>query len=443
MSRDHEVLLSGAAGTGKSRACLEKLHAAAMKNSGMRGLIIRKTAASLGSTGLVTFREIVAKEALDAGELRWYGGSKAQAAAFIYGNGSELVVGGLDKASRIMSSEYDMIYVQEATELVEDDWEALTTRLRHGKLSFQQLLADCNPGPPTHWLNKRCISGKTRMIFCKHEDNPMLYDKKTETWTSAGRIYIERLEALTGVRYQRLRWGKWAAAEGLVYEDWNPEIHMRRAMQGPPPEWPIYLVVDFGYTNPFCCQWWTMDPDGRLIMFREIYMTRTLVEDHAKVISAHLQKPHVTDTVIGDQRVHKFHAPPLAIICDHDAEDRATLEKHLGLPTIPAIKTVSDGIQAVQARLKVQGDGRPRIQFCQESLIQVDHALEEAKKPTRTAEEFPDYTWDPKAARAVSGMNAGNTVRETPLKQNDHGMDCVRYMVAFLDVQKKVKLRWL
>src|ERR1700756_2401802 len=96
-----EVLLSGPAGTGKSRACLEKLHAMALRNPGMRGLICRKTAVSLGSTALVTFREHVAKEALASGEVKWYGGSQQEAASYRYGNGSVIVVGGMDKATRI------------------------------------------------------------------------------------------------------------------------------------------------------------------------------------------------------------------------------------------------------------------------------------------------------------------------------------------------------
>ena len=69
--RGPEVLLSGPAGTGKSRACLEKMHAMAMATDGMRGLIVRKTATSLTSTALVTFREHVAREALASGEVKW------------------------------------------------------------------------------------------------------------------------------------------------------------------------------------------------------------------------------------------------------------------------------------------------------------------------------------------------------------------------------------
>jgi hypothetical protein len=43
------------------------------------------------------------------------------------------MIGGMDKPTKIMSSEYDFIYVQEAIELTETDWENLTTRLRNGR----------------------------------------------------------------------------------------------------------------------------------------------------------------------------------------------------------------------------------------------------------------------------------------------------------------------
>jgi uncharacterized membrane protein len=48
-----------------------------------------------------------------------------------------------------------------------------------------------------------------------------------------------------------------------------------------------------------------------------------------------------------------------ATVADHDAEDRATLERY-GVYTQPATKDVSPGIQAVQARLRRAGDGK----FC-------------------------------------------------------------------------------
>src|SRR5258708_3850911 len=60
--RDDEVILSGPAGTGKSRACLEKVHACCLRWPGCRWLIVRKTRESLTESGLVTFEEKVLPE---------------------------------------------------------------------------------------------------------------------------------------------------------------------------------------------------------------------------------------------------------------------------------------------------------------------------------------------------------------------------------------------
>jgi PBSX family phage terminase large subunit len=310
-----EVILSGAAGTGKTKACLEKVHSMCLLNPGMRALVCRKTAVSLTSTTLVTFREHVAKEALESGEVKWYGGSQQEAASYHYGNGSTITVGGLDRASRIMSSEYDCAYVGEATELTEDDWEAVTTRLRNGKVSFQQLLADCNPDAPHHWLKQRADRGAVQMIYCRHEDNPRLYDAQAGRWTPEGEAYIARLDALTGVRRERLRFGRWAAAEGLIYDMFDPTVHLSTRFNRdshPPDSWPRYLAVDFGFNNPFVAQWWTEDPDGSLYLYREIYRTKRIVEDHAR-------------DILRLHRTRKGPEPPFrAVICDHDAEDRAS-----------------------------------------------------------------------------------------------------------------------
>jgi hypothetical protein len=54
---------------------------------GNRGLKVRKTAVSPGSTELVTYREIVAKEAIAAAELKFYCASRERSAAYGYRNG--------------------------------------------------------------------------------------------------------------------------------------------------------------------------------------------------------------------------------------------------------------------------------------------------------------------------------------------------------------------
>jgi len=422
--RDNEILLSGPAGTGKSRACLEKLHHMALANPGMRGLIVRKTAASLTSTALATWKQFVIPESLERGHVDYYGGSAEEPAQYRYQNGSKILIGGMDKPSKIMSSEYDVIYVQEATELNVTDWEALTTRLRNGKVSFQQLIADCNPDRPDHWLKQRCDAGVCRIIYAQHEDNPRLFSDDGSV-TDEGREYLGRLDNLTGVRKARLRFGRWVAAEGVIYEEYDPAVNLVPKPLDPPHDWTRYWTVDFGYVHPFVLQCWAIDPDGRAFRYREIFHTGRIVEDHVRTILRCVTRAD------GTWKEPK----PRAVICDHDAEDRATLTRHLGLPTTPAHKTVSDGIQAVKARLTPAGDGRPRLFYVAGALVERDSALAEAGRPTCSEEEIGGYVWLP--------PTGDRPAKDAPIKEMDDGMDATRYLVAHLDLKAKPRVRWM
>lgn len=423
MCRAPEVLVSGPAGTGKSRACLEKMHLAALSRPGMRGLIVRKTASSLTSTALVTFQEHVVKEAMESGEVKHYGGSTTDAAAFVYSNGSSITHGGMDKASKIMSSEYDICYVQEATELFENDWESITTRLRNGVLPYQQLLADCNPGPPHHWLKKRCDRGQTVIFNSRWQENPRLYNPRTEKWTKRGAEYVKLLNSLTGVRKLRLAEGKWAAAEGLVYDIFDPASHLMHQIDKPPAVWPRYWAVDFGFVNPFVWQDWAMKPDGQLILVQEIYRTGVTVEHHAAEI-LRLQKASTNICPATPQPTR-----PDFIVCDHDAEGRATLEEHLGMSTTPAKKNVMEGIEAVRTRMTERDPkGRPGLVIARGACRNPDEALRERGLPSSTEQEVLEYVWQ-------------DNGKDAPVKANDHGMDCMRYLVAQIDLIGKPRYR--
>jgi len=419
--------------THNSMACLHKLHAMCLANPGMRALIVRKTLASLGSTALDTFRKRVIKEALVAGVVRYYGGSSEEPPQYRYSNGSTVIIGGIDKPLKIMSSEYDLIFCQESTELSETDWESLTTRLRNGVVKgFQQLIADCNPDTGTHWLKVRCDTGKTVMLESRHEDNPTIFNEDG-SMTESGAKYMGKLDRLTGVRYYRLRKGLWVAAEGIIYDEFDPVVHLVDRFPIP-ASWARYWTVDFGFTNPFVLQCWAEDPDGRLFLYRELYRTKRLVEDHAAdIMKIVLRKPVKADG--GGWRGEWTEPRPARIICDHDAEDRATLERHLGMSTSAAHKTVSDGIQAVQVRMRPAGDGRPRLFLLRDSVVHRDVGLVDAKKPTCTAEEVVGYVWAPDPS--------GKSVKEVPLKKDDHGCDGMRYVVAERDLALRPRVRFM
>jgi phage terminase large subunit len=410
--RDIEVCLDGPAGTGKTVGALYKVHVLLSYYPGAKWLVARKHNTDLAGSAMATYREHI----LDVREgVRYFGGNKVKPAAYEYPNGSQLIVNGLDKPDKVKSWEFDGALINEATECDVEDIEFVRSRLRHGKLPYHQLIMDCNPGAPNHWLNQRMNEGITTRLVSRHEDNPRYYDLKTNDWTEAGREYIfGTLGGLTGVRLLRLRYGQWCASEGAIYQDSYDRARNVIAPFDIPKDYPRYISIDFGYIHPFVCKWYALDPDGRLICYREIYKTKTLVEDHAKQIKqlSRWGQPN------GDPL-------PREIICDHDAEDRATLERHLGLMTMPAHKGVSDGIQAVASRLRPAGDGRPRLMYFSNCLVERDQDLARMKKPTCTIEEFDSYVWEEDA----SGQ------KDKPKKESDDGMDSDRYMVARFDLK--------
>ena len=444
-ARDEEVVVSGPAGTGKSRACLEKIYLVCLMTANTRALILRKTLRSLGSTALVTWRNYVVKEALATGEVVYYGGSSQEAPQYRFRNGSTVTIGGLDNPTRIMSAEYDIIYIQEATEVSIEDIEFCKTRLRNWRTSFQQLIMDCNPAGDKHPLKLRCNEKVTRLIESRHEDNPRLFNEDG-TMTKQGEKYMAILDKLTGVRHKRLRLGLWVSAEGIVYEEFDPATHILQwqlddeGNQIPlPMDWPRYWVIDFGYVNPFVLKCYAQGPDGEVYMYREIYMTQRTVAEHAKTIMDivnPLRTERYYDHFNREERTREWREwiepEPTAIICDHDAEGRRTFEKETGLGTQPAIKNVSDGIDLHKARLKVNPfTGYAQFYLMADALVERDQELATNLLPTCTADEYPSYAWK---------VSNDGRKHDEPVKKDDHGLDTDRYLTMFLDYKGKARL---
>jgi phage terminase large subunit len=270
---------------------------------------------------------------------------------------------------------------------------------------------DCNPDAPYHWLKQREKDGRLLMLDTEHRDNPVYWDAVKNDWTDKGRAYVlGKLEKLTGVRLQRLRWGKWVGAEGIVYPEFNREVHIIPRF-ATPDNWERIWVIDFGYRDPFVWQEWAIADNGDMYMTREIYMTGRTVKDHIEMILSITKAKQYPS-----QR-------PSAIICDHDAEDRATVEQVLAenrmpMLTLPAYKRIAPGIAGMKGRLS-----RNKLFFMEDSIYEVDPILSENKHPTSTTEEVESYVWDEKKRHGLI----------VPKDEYNHGMDAARYAVAFVD----------
>jgi hypothetical protein len=172
--------------------------------------------------------------------------------------------------------------------------------------------------------------------------------------------------------------------------------------------------VDFGYNDAFVCQWWRTDPDGRMYLTREIHRSQVLVEDHARHIKRIMEENSETEPV------------PYAVVCDHQLEDRKTLERHLGMPTVPARKGISRGVQLKQARIRRAGDGKPRLYVFKGAVVGRDEGAKRRNVPRGLAAEILGYVWQ--TVRGTDGIP-----KEVPVDKDNHSLDAGRYAVAHLD----------
>lgn len=387
------VLLSGTAGSGKSRVVGEKADAFARHYPGSSLLFVKKTFASINNTMIVPFENQVLRGFEDT-----YIHQKSKH-YFEYNNGSVIFYAGManeKERQRIRGigtkGGLDFIWVDEGIQLCREDYEELYPRLRGTAAPWRQLIITTNPDSPSHYLYQEFILGKKgNCYFSSYKDN---YYNPND--------YGDILSMNSGVMLQRLRDGEWVQAEGAIYPEFNPYFHVIEPFLIP-PHWRRIRTVDFGFKNPFVCQWWAIDHDGAMYMYRELYAVEKIVEDMAKKI-VELSKGEKIE----------------ATITDHDAEDAATLNRH-GIPTVRAekFKTFHPGMQSIKERLRVMKNGKARMYFFRDAIVNPDSKLISNKMPYCTVEEFGRYVFDKD--------------KDEPLKENDHGMDAMRYGVIYID----------
>lgn len=237
-----EVLLVGAAGTGKTYGILLLLHLLSHDRPDLRILICRKTREALTESVLVTYEQ----EVLAQTRYRWLceGVKRRVRQSYSYPNGTEWIVGGLDRPSKILSTSYDIVFVNEAIEIGEEDWETIQSRIGRPDRShgLNCLIGDTNPGSPSHWLKQRCDRGQTVEWVSHHRDNPALWSQGR--WTVAGEAYLARLGRLTGTRRKRLLEGVWASGEAIWFSRFDESNVSLDADYD--PTLPVHLSIDSG-----------------------------------------------------------------------------------------------------------------------------------------------------------------------------------------------------
>lgn len=270
-------------------------------------------------------------------------------------------------------------YCDELTLFTEDFFAMLLSRL---SMSGAKLIGTTNPDNPMHWLKAKYIDRKDKLDMLTMQflidDNTMLDP-----------AYVTSLKKeYTGVFYERFILGKWVVADGVIYDMWQDGYYYDEL----PPKMEYagqYITIDYGTTNP-TAMYYVIDDGTRLWVEDEYYYSS---QDKRHQLT---DKEYADDleAFIGDRPVN-------AIILDPSAASfRAELASR-GIITVNADNDVLDGIRLMAT---VIGLGYLRVN----------------RKCKRFAQEIVTYSWDSKAAERGE---------EKPVKQADHAMDSIRYLI--------------
>ncbi len=250
---------------------------------------------------------------------------------------------------------------------------------------------NCNPAGPMHWFRTGWIENrnKKKLVYLHFtmDDNLSLSEAVKKDYRS---MYA-------GVFFLRYIKGLWAVAEGLIYTmcteqnyytDEERPIALKSIAQK-------YIAVDYGTTNP--CVFLELWDDGQTIWVDREYRWDSRSEEARRS-----QHPQKTDAQYADDMAEFMGTAPedqCTIIVDPSAASFITELRNRGFYVKTGDNEVLDGIRVVATL-----------------LAQRNIRINKSCKGLRS--EMQSYVWDEKAAERGE---------EKPVKQLDHGPDCLRY----------------
>jgi hypothetical protein len=186
---------------------------------------------------------------------------------------------------------------------------------------------------------------------------------------------------------------------GLIYPEWDDDLHIIDEYEYN-PDWRNYLAVDWGFTNPFVALDIQVDPSDNLYVWRERYIPRVPVHQHAYEINARDNpEGYSIDGVFADYAdpgaCEVFSSLVQTVYADKESKDWAR------------------GVAEVKRFLKGE-DGRPHI-FVFRDLC------------PNTIEEFPNYRMKPQNQENLNRAEQASAFK-------DHALDAIRYLVMHLYV---------
>jgi len=357
--KQKEIVVYGGAGSGKSYTVaqfliIEKL----LSNRNKRLLVTRKYNPSLKVTTWQLIHEL-----LNELEIPYLENKTEQVLQLPRRN--EIYFRGLDDAEKIKSSEFNYIWMEEATEFDYEDYLQLKLRLRRATNSVNQMYLTFNP--VAGWTQKQFFEQESDDIAILHTtylDNPFLDIEYTKM--------LEFLKDQDEAYYQIYTLGRYAILKNKIYNNYQVVSRMPEMYDE------IIYGVDFGYNNPSVVLEIGLKDDN-IYITKELYETRLTNEELIEKLKYFVRSKNA-----------EIYA---------DSAEPARIEEitRAGFNVFAAKKEIKNGIDFVK---------RKKI-YIHESC-------------TNTIKEIQSYKWKEKK---------DGEILDEPVKFLDHAMDALRYAV--------------
>jgi len=281
----------GARGGGKSWAVRDKAKRLCLRYHGIKILIVRRTYPELINNHIEPLKN-------DLTGIADYIKSEKN---FLFPNGSIIKFGYCnndDDLEQYQGAEYDVIFLDEATQL-QEMWIRKITACVRGVNGFpKRIYYTCNPGGVSHQYIKRLFIDRVFEEGENPEDYLFIPARVTdnEVLMKSQPDYVSQLAALPPKLREAWLYGRWDIFEGQFFEEFrispDPEkceaagitaeeakkqrrfTHVIQPFDlnsGEKRGWHLFRSYDFGYNKPFSMGYWAMDYDGVLYRIAEIY----------------------------------------------------------------------------------------------------------------------------------------------------------------------------
>ena len=382
-AKTKHVGFGGARGGGKSWAIRDKAKRLCLRYPGIKCLIVRRTYPELLNNHIMPLQEALP---------RAVAGYHKTEKMFRFAGGSTLKFGYCHRDADLdqyQGAEYDVIFLDEATQLREEWIRKITACLRGANGFPKRIYYTCNPGGASHSYFKRLFidkkyeagenPGEYTFIQSLVTDNKALMEAQPD--------YVKQLEALPPKLRSAWLYGRWDIFEGQFFEEFretpdpvlcdkagvstDEALRQRRFTHVIEPfeiprGWNIVRSYDFGYNKPFSLGYWAVDYDGVLYRILEVYGCTQTPNEGVKWTPeeqfrrfAEIERSH---PLLRGRRISDGVADP-AIWEASRGESIAETAARYGIHFSPGDNARVPGWMQVHYRLQFDENGYPRMYF--------------------------------------------------------------------------------